>query len=154
MAAGKGSFDPTKFTPTKFDSAEDKGKFADTFVRFVKSDFKASIFTKKFYNRLSMTFGHIAHFDQGGFYATFFTSTAAKVEFLKQTIAFPCYGDPAFTYSDVEKALKTWLTADGTMERYALKLVAETDARERAEACGYAKKIAVVAQLVEKGAMI
>ena len=27
----------------------------------------------------------------------------------------PCYGDPAWTYSDVERALQSWLKADGTL---------------------------------------
>jgi hypothetical protein len=131
MAAKR--FTADMFVPTKWDSAEDKAKFANDFVRFVKSDFKGTLFSNKFYKRLSNTFGHIAHFDRGGFYATFFTTTADKVRFLGHTIAFPCYGDPAFTYSDVEKKLIDWLKTDGALTRYMMKLTAESESAERAE---------------------
>ena len=32
-----------------------------------------------------MTFGHIAHYNQSGFYSEFFESTMDKVRFLEQT---------------------------------------------------------------------
>jgi hypothetical protein len=55
------------------------------------------------------------------------------VRFLEQTLLHPCYGDPAWTYSDVERALQAWLMADGTLERYRQTLAEETKAGERAE---------------------
>lgn len=45
------------FTPTQWDTAQDKAAFARQFVRFVQSDFAAKHFTDKFYRRLSNTFG-------------------------------------------------------------------------------------------------
>jgi hypothetical protein len=103
------TFTADQFTPTKFDTAEDKAKFANQFVKFVSSGFKQSNFTKAFYRRLSMTFGHIAHYNQYGFWDTFFTNVNDKVAFIEQSLNHPCYGDPAWTYSDVERALQTWL---------------------------------------------
>jgi hypothetical protein len=123
----------THFTPTQWDTAEDKVRFATQFVRFVESDFAAKHFTDKFYRRLSNTFGHIAHYNRGGFWDTFFTTSADKVQFLEQTLQHPCYGDPAWTYSDVERALQAWLRADGTLERYRQRLAQETEAAERAQ---------------------
>ena len=125
------TFDAAQFTPTKWDAAKDKAAFAEQFVRFVKSGFAAKHFTDKFYRRLSNTFGHIAQYDRSGFWATFFTTTADKVEFLKQTLGWPCYGDPAWTYSDVERALQAWLRNDGTLERYRQQLAEETETAER-----------------------
>ena len=115
------------FTPTQWDTAQDKTTFAKHFIRFVQSDFAAQHFTDKFYRRLSDTFGNIAFWD------TFFTSTADKVQFLEQTLQHPCYGDPAWTYSDVERALQAWLQADGTLDRYRERLAEETETAERAE---------------------
>ncbi len=73
------TFDPSQFTPTKWQTVEDKAAFANRFVRFVQSDFALKHFTEKFYRRLSNTFGHIAHYNRGGFSETFFTTTADKV---------------------------------------------------------------------------
>src|SRR5271169_2445 len=126
------TFDPTQFTPTKWETANDKAAFANRFVRFVQSDFAAKHFTEKFYRRLSNTFGHIAHFNRGGFWDTFFTSTADKVRFLKLTVQYPCYGDPAWTFSDVEQAVQAWLKAEGTLEQYQQQLADEIEAGERA----------------------
>ena len=53
--------------------------------------------------------------------------------FLEQTLDHLCYGDPAWTYSDVEKALQAWLRACGLLDRYRQKLAEETEAAERVE---------------------
>ena len=127
------TFDPSQFTPTQWETAKDKAAFANRFVQFVQSNFAAKHFTEKFYRRLSNTFGNIAHFNRGGFWETFFTTTADKVRFLELTVQYPCYGDPAWTYSDVERALREWLQVDGTLDRYRQRLAEETEAGEHAQ---------------------
>lgn len=102
-------FAPDQFMPTTWDTARDKARFADQFVRFVTRGFQKSDFPKWFYRQLSNTFGHIAHYNQHGFFSEFFENDKGKVEFVKQTLEWPCWGDPQFTYSDVECALKAWL---------------------------------------------
>jgi hypothetical protein len=126
-------FTADKFTPTTWEDAKKKARFAKTFIRFVQADFPRRQFTKAFYRRLSQTFGHIAHFDVFGFYDTFFSTTEGKVRFLRQTLQWPCYGDPQFTYSDVEKAIQSWLVHNGILARYERRLAEETEAAERAE---------------------
>ncbi len=127
------TFTADQFTPTKWETASDKAAFANRFVRFVQSDFDAKHFTDKFYRRLSNCFGHIAHYNRGGFWSEFFTTTEDKVRFLEMTFQYPCFGDPAWTYSDVERAVQAWLQADGTLARYCKHLVEETEAGERAQ---------------------
>lgn len=126
-------FSASQFTPTAYDTAEDKAKFAAHFVRFVRSDFKRSLFPKWFYTRLSMTFGHIAHYDIDGFYSVQCSTTARKLDFLKQTVEFPSFmgGDPAYTYSDVERALALWVKQERVIDLYAGKLAMETELAER-----------------------
>jgi hypothetical protein len=136
------TFATSQFTPTKWDTAEDKVAFAKQFVGFVRSEFAAKHFTDKFYRRLSNTFGHIAHYSRAGFWDTFFTNTADKVRFLEQTLQYPCYGDPAWTYSDVERALQKWLQADGALDRYRRRLAEEIEAAERAELARLQRKYA------------
>jgi hypothetical protein len=125
-------FTPECFSPTKWDNAEKKTTFARQFIKFVRSDFAKSQFPKTFYTRLSGTFGHIAHYNQGGFYDEFFITTADKVRFLRQTMQHPCYGDPAYTYSDVERALQSWLRENGLPAQYEVRLAQEQEAEERA----------------------
>lgn len=134
------TFSSSQFTPTQWDTTENKAAFAKQFVRFVQSDFAAKHFTDKFYRRLSNTFGHIAHYNRGGFWDTFFTTTADKVRFLEMTLRWSWYGDPAWTFGDVEQALQAWLQADGTLERYRQQLASETEAVERAELARLQKK--------------
>jgi hypothetical protein len=130
------------FTPTKWSTAQDKAAFAKQFVRFVQSDFAAKHFTEKFYRRLSNTFGFIAHYNRGGFWAEFFTTTADKVRFLEMALQYPCYGDPAWTFSDVERALQAWLKTDGTLERCRQRLAEETEAAERTQLARLQQKYA------------
>lgn len=126
----------TKFTADQFTTSvqytgEEKAKFANHFVRFVRSDFKGTLFPKWFYTRLSMTFGHIAHYNLAGFYATFFETTQGKVEFLRQCAAYGCWGDPAYTYSDVGKALQPFVRDQ--IRDYVTRLSQEIEASERSE---------------------
>jgi hypothetical protein len=120
-----------QFTPTEFDTASDKEKFRQQFIRFVRSDFSRAKFPKWFYTRLSMTFGHIAHYNIHGFFDEFFASTADKLRFLEQTVQWPCYGDPAYTYSDVERVLRRWVVDEKLVETYTAKLAEETERQER-----------------------
>ena len=105
-------FNEKQFVPTKWNSAADKARFANHFVRFVESGFRRTLFHKWFYVRLSMTFGHIAHYDINGFFAHFFETPEDRLMFVEQCIRHACYGDPTWTYSDVEKELRKWLIAN------------------------------------------
>ncbi len=124
-------FTPAEFTPTKWDSAEVKADFANKLGQFIAADFKESLFTKVFYNRLSMTYGHIAHFNREGFFGTFFRDLAGKVEFLEQMLQWPCFGDPAWTYCDVERAIQRRLRQCDLLTAYRALRAAEIERRER-----------------------
>lgn len=126
-------FTASQFTPTKWDTAENKAKFANHFVRFVRGDMAEILFPKWFYTKLSNTFGHIAHYNQHGFYDYFFRNEETRLDFLRQTINGGGYGDPAYTYSDVEKALKQWLRDSGEVERYRALRDAALETAERAQ---------------------
>ena len=121
------------FTATQFSTVEDKEWFFNQFKKFVKSGFKQSLFTKKFYTRLSMTFGMIAHYGQGGFWAEFFTTTADKARFLHECLQWGCYGDPAFTYCDVEKELQAWMRDNDILGGMNEQYHKEVETTERAQ---------------------
>lgn len=100
------TFKPEQFTDTKFETAADKARFANLFVRFVKGGYKWEHFTDPFYNKLMNRFGHIAHYNRLGFYEEFFTDTARQYNFIRQTLDYPCYN---CDHSDVEKAIQKWV---------------------------------------------
>src|SRR5665213_4527985 len=72
----------------------------------IESEWARTAFAKSFYNRLSMCFGNIAHYDLNGFYETWFTSDADRLQFLRHTLDWLCWGDPEFTFCDVERAIQ------------------------------------------------
>ena len=98
-----------KFIETQWSTMGDKQKFAKKFISFVERGFPETAFSKPFYNRLSNCFGFIAHYDAHGFYNTYFVTHERQLDFINRIINHTIYGDPAYTYSDVEKFLQTWM---------------------------------------------
>jgi hypothetical protein len=134
------AFTATEFTPTQWASAEDKAKFANALMKFIANEFPRGSFTRSLYQRLSNTFGHIAHGSLDGFYGAFFERDLDKVVFLEQTSSWPHFGDPTFTFSDVERAVKRRLRAAKAIDIFRLL---EADATRRRE-------LATLARLQEK----
>jgi len=128
----KGPFLPSDFTATKFSTASDKAEFGNALLRFVDSAWEPALFTKSLYNRLSMCFGHIAHYNRAQFYEEWFSSLTAQVRFLKHTLRFPCYGDPEYTFSEVEKAIQREIENSNYLARYELHLAEEQQATDLA----------------------
>jgi hypothetical protein len=79
-----------------------------------------------------MSFGHIAHYNRAQFYEEWFSSRAGQVRFLKHTLRFPCYGDPEYTFSDVERAIQREIVNRNYLSRYELRLAEEQQATELA----------------------
>lgn len=128
----KGPFFPSEFVPTEFFTAADKAGFGNTYLHFIESEWKQSLFTKSFYQRLSNCFGHIAHYNRHQFYETWFTCDKDRLEFLRNTLAWPCWGDPKFTYSDVERAIKQQVRARNYLSLYELRAAEELRSAEMA----------------------
>ena len=61
-----------------------------------------------------------------------FSSLAAQVRFLKHTLRFPCYGDPEYTFSDVERAIQREISNRNYLARYELRLAEEQQATDLA----------------------
>ena len=133
-------FNASQFTATQHSTAEDKAKFANQFVKFVQSDFRSKEFPIWFYQRLSMTFGHIAYYDRGGFFHTFFDDQEGKLEFIDTTLGYPCYGDPAWTFCDVEKEIQVWMIEENIRQTYATRASAGQESAERLELARLQKK--------------
>ncbi len=126
------TFKASSFVPTPFSTAGDKARFVNQFIKFVESDYSPNAFPKWFYIRLSMTFGHIAHYNQDGFYETFFSSLQGRLQFAKITEAYERYGDPHHTFSDAEKVIQDWARSFGMVIKAQSLLDKATEARDRA----------------------
>lgn len=126
-------FTAGQFTPTQFTSAADKAAFANKLVRFLAQDCPEPSFTKGLYRALSNSFGHIAHYNLAGFYGEFFRTTTDKIAFVRQTIEYPAYGLPEFTFCDVERAVGTRVGASGLLMHLRVLRDAETEQAERAQ---------------------
>ena len=139
-------FTSDQFVPTQWNTAEDKSKFANHMIRFIEGDFKDTLFPKWFYQRLSNTFGHIAHYDISGFYYTWFSNIKTKVSFLENLIEHGTQapGDPAFTYRDVEHVLANYVRKAGYLNKYQKLLTNEIEIRERDELKRLIKKYGTI----------
>ena len=131
----KPAFPAADFVPTKWDSAEQKEKFANALLTFVAQDFPRSKFHESFYRGLSNTFGHIACYNRDGFYERFFLTAEDKLAFLEQCVTWPCYGDPAYTYSDVERAVGARLRKSQVVAILSSQIAVERRRRELALLC-------------------
>src|SRR5271166_4141389 len=126
------AFVAADFVPTRWDAADKKAKFANTLIRFIADDFPRSKFHKAFYQRLSNTFGHIAHYDVVGFYDHFFLTAKGKLIFLDHCAKWPCHGDPTYTYSDVERAVAARLRKSRIVAILSSQIAVERRRRELA----------------------
>jgi hypothetical protein len=124
------AFEPNQFVATKWSTAEDKAKFANALMKFIANEFPRPAFSKALYQRLSNTFGHIAHYNRDGYYSVFFERHADKVVFLDQTLRWPCYGDPTYTFCDVERAVQRRLRAANVIDVVRMR---EADATRKRE---------------------
>jgi hypothetical protein len=126
------AFEPDHFTATQWSTAEDKAKFANALTKFIAEEFPRQSFSKILYQRLSNTFGHIAHTNQDGYYSVFFERDADKVVFLDQTLRWPCYGDPTYTFCDVERAVQRRVRAANVVDVFRMREADATRDRELA----------------------
>jgi len=126
----KGPFIPSEFVPTQFSTAADKADFGNTLLLFIESEWKQTLFTKSFYNRLSMCFGHIAHCDRPSFYETWFTSEEDRLRFLQHTLRHGCWGSPEHTFCDVERAVQGEIRKRNYLGRYELRAAESVRSRE------------------------
>lgn len=69
---------------TKFMSSAEKEKALKDWQRFIESDFDKARFTKSLYNHFIQHCSFIAHYNQQGFYGTYFEDPEDTMKFLNQ----------------------------------------------------------------------
>ncbi len=123
-------FAADRFTATPHSTAAEKAQFCATFTRFVLGGFPRGMFKSAFYRRLSNIFGHIAHYDVGGFWEVWFADPAKQRQFVQNIHQYVPLGDPRFCWVDVERELKSW----AVMNAAAIDAVLSESERSFAEA--------------------
>lgn len=95
----------TNFKSVKFMTAEEKEKVLKNWKQFIKNDFKEKFFTKRLYNHLTLHCSFIAHYDQAGFYSTYFRNAEDTLRFVRQF-------DEDLNYSSAEYGMDYWIKGD------------------------------------------
>lgn len=129
----KPTFSPAQFTPTPWDSAKEKARFANGLARFIESGFEQGLFRPAIYSRLSLCFGHIAEYDRDGFYTTWFVNNERRLAWLGNAVGSAYRGrDLSRSFSDVEDRIADYIRASGLIERYEGMVAADIERKERA----------------------
>lgn len=84
--------------------------------RLLAQDMPEHLFTQALYWRLSLCFGHIAHYGRHGFLDHYFRTSRDKHRFLQDCMDWIPIGDPAWTWCDVELALQRRIRESGLLE--------------------------------------
>jgi hypothetical protein len=124
-------FQSEQFTNDPHFNAQKKAEFANHFAVFVNSGFNYKHWNQWFYNRLSLCFGFIAHFDSEGFWHNYFATSLGKVEFLLQ-----CTGEMGksdWHFNDLELAIRDWILDNEFTRVYIDIYTAEEEMKERKE---------------------
>jgi hypothetical protein len=141
-------FTADRFVSTEFSTAQEKARFCNHFARFVLGGFPRKLFKPAFYRRLSNIFGHIANYDETGFYEVWFATPAKQRQFVRRVHEWVPVGDPSFCWCDVERELKSW----AAMTAEAVEAVL-TDNERKAEEAAQAetdRRSALVGQICQE----
>ena len=101
-------FATDRFAATQHSTTEEKARSCDNFAKFILGGFSRSQFKSAFYRRLSNIFGHIANYDETGFWEVWFVTPAKQCQFIRRIHEWVPMGDPYFCWSDVEREMKSW----------------------------------------------
>jgi len=90
---------------TKYMSVAEKVKVLKDWKRFITSDFDKAYFTKRLYNHMIQHCSFIAHYNQAGFYGTYFEDPEDTLRFMKQF-------DWDFGCKSIEYGTDSWIKGD------------------------------------------
>lgn len=109
--------------------AEGMMKKVPSFKRFINDGFRRKAFKPQAYELLRSTFGHVAHTDIGGFYATMFGSDASCVRCLEYMLAY----QPKGYMAEVETAIQEAIEESGCIAALETRIVEQKIAWEKAK---------------------
>lgn len=128
-------FTASLFTPTEFDDAVKKARIANRMVKFLSEGCNPEKFDAELYHHtMQHLWHHIAHYNRYGFIDAWFSRVENKVAFVERILdSEGGYGDPHYTWVDVEKVVRAWVAETGLVDVYREALRKHIEAAERAE---------------------
>ena len=93
------------FRTGRFAAAEEKSRFLVALVEFLCNHCDRDRFTRLIYAGLSQHLGHIAHYNEQGFYENWFEDHVLRVLFLRRHMHEQTFGE----WRDVGNAFKRWV---------------------------------------------
>jgi hypothetical protein len=145
-------FKAEQFKATQFDTAAEKAKFANHLANFLLQGCPRSMYSKWFYKHLSLHFnGHIAEYNAEGFWSVWFSNHAKRMAFVQRMAEHGCYGDPAYTFCDVERAMQQWYNRNAEL---VAEMLADADQAEAAEATAERERVASAAKAQSQQFMV
>ncbi|MBB2157359.1 hypothetical protein HLH33_13730 [Gluconacetobacter diazotrophicus] len=118
-------------TATKWAGVDDKARGGNALLGFIARGMPRSAFSKTLYRMVSNMFGFIACYDLHGFWDTHLATTSDRAAFLEQIEKYPCWGQPAFTWSDVERRIGGRIRDAGLVAAYRAEVKKESLRSER-----------------------
>ena len=107
------------FKDSEFMTAREKRLVLANWKTFLKHGLKQTHFTRRLYNHLHLHLGYIAHYNIGGFYATYFEHGADTIEFFKRFCDVASHSWVA-DYKDLNTAmLDVYKTYQRRIEKHA-----------------------------------
>ena len=136
-------FQASEFQPTRWNTADDKARFANWLAGFISNGCPAEKLPQWAYEKLINTFGFIAHYNWAGFADTYFDSAQTRLRFVTNLLTYPYAGvNPDCTYGDVELAIRDWMQRFHIVARYRRAAECEQEMSERATLAALAQKYA------------
>ena len=126
----KNIFTADRFTATQHSTAEEKARFCDALCQVRPQRVFAQSVQDRVLPTVSNIFGHIANYDETGFWEVWFATPAKQRQFVRRIHEWVPVGDPHFCWSDVERELKSWAAT----EAEAIDAVLTENERKFAEA--------------------
>ena len=94
----------------------ERQKFLAEFKEYAVAGFPWCGFRESLYQPLTNMFGHIAHYNNRGFWTTWFSTPGYQQQWLIRVQNWKVYGDPRYCWSDVETDLRDWVRDSGILD--------------------------------------
>ena len=122
------------FVDGSYGGAAGKARTTNAILKFIDSGFDRDLFTRQVYSGgLMYMFGHIAHYNQSGFFSTWFDSDSDILNWLVYVSEARLYGDADCTLIEVERIVQKFVRDSGLIALYEGRIARAQEEAERAQ---------------------
>ena len=125
-------FSAEQFTSTAYTTAEEKARWVNTLVAWIEKGYPKSGFTDALYRGFHVYMCYSAEYNLYQFYSEWFANDSRRLAWLKYVLEEVNLGRPEYTWSDVVRALKSWIRRNNLVVAYQQRVDQAIEERERA----------------------